>query len=121
MRIGPRRPPRAVPAGADAYLLKSVIHDWYGADALRILAGVRRAAGPESRLLLVERVIPGPNQGLDDKLSDLNMLVNPGGMERTEPEYRELLASAGFQLERVVATRGPHRILEAAPVPEVSR
>lgn len=105
----------SVPAHADAYVLKSVIHDWYDDEARRILDVVRRAASTESRLLLVERVLAGPNQGLDDKLSDLNMLVNPGGLERTEPEFRQLLAEAGFELERVIATRSPHRILEAAP------
>jgi hypothetical protein len=111
----------AVPTGADAYLLKSVIHDWYDDDARRILATVRRAAGAESRLLLVERVLPGPNQGLVDKLSDLNMLVNPGGMERTESEYRELLGRAGFRLEQTIPTAGPHHVLEAAPVASAGR
>jgi O-methyltransferase domain len=66
-------------------------------------------------LLLVERVLEPPNRGLDTKLSDLNMLVNPGGMERTREEYGDLLAVAGFRLDAVTPTKGPLSVLEALP------
>ena len=64
-------------------------------------------------LLLIERVIPGPNRGLDATMSDLNMLVSPGGEERTEAEYATLLAAAGFRLTRVVPTASDVSIVEA--------
>ena len=105
-----------VPVGGDAYILKSIIHDWYDPEAGLILQNCRRVIGPEGVLLVVERLLDPPNQGADGKLSDLNMLVMPGGMERTEQEYRELLGSAGFKLLRSVPTRGPYFILESAPV-----
>lgn len=57
-----------------------------------------------------------PNQGLEDKLSDLNMLVNPGGIERTVEEFGDLLAQTGFRLDRHVPTTGPQDVLEAVPV-----
>ena len=77
-----------VPEGADAYMLRSVIHDWDDADAVRILTVVANAMAPASRVLLVERVIAPPNEGRDAKFSDLNMLVSPGGRERTRKELR---------------------------------
>lgn len=105
----------AVPEGGHAYILKSVIHDWYDPEACLILQACRRAMREEARLLVVERVLEPPNQGLDTKLSDLNMLVNPGGMERTREQYAELLVSAGFRLEAVRPTKGLFSVLEAVP------
>jgi hypothetical protein len=105
----------SVPEGGDAYVMKSVIHDWYDPEALRILESCRRAMSGSAVLLLVERVLEPPNQGLSTKVSDLNMLVNPGGMERTREEYAQLLAGARFQLEQVVQTTTPFRVLQARP------
>ncbi len=105
----------SVPAGEDAYILKSIIHDWYDPEARQILQVCRRAASPASVLLIAERVLDPPNQGMDTKLSDLNMLVNPGGLERSEPEFATLLASSGFKLRRVVPTSGPYCVIEAVP------
>ena len=105
----------SVPGGGDAYLLKSVIHDWYDPEARRILETVRKATVTGAVLLVIENVLEGPNQGPDLKLGDLNMLVGPGGQERTGEEYEVLLASAGFRLQRVIRTNGPHCFLEATP------
>ena len=44
------------------------------------------------------------------------MMLMTGGEERTEEEYAELLARAGFRLERVIPTRSPVSVLEAVPV-----
>jgi O-methyltransferase domain len=104
---------REVPTGGDAYLLKAIIHDWDDERSASILATVRDAMGPAGVLLLVERVLEGPNQGLDGKLSDLNMLVAPGGLERTEPEFDALLAVAGLRRTRTYATGSIVSVLEA--------
>ncbi|VTU39090.1 methyltransferase [Variovorax sp. RA8] len=101
-----------VPAGADAYLLRSVIHDWDDAEAVRILATVAKGLAPHSRVLLVERVIAPPNEGRDAKFSDLNMLVSPGGRERTQAEFEAVLEAAGLRLGRVVDA-GAFSVLEA--------
>jgi len=106
----------AVPEGADAYVLKSVIHDWADEPATAILRSCRRATAPEGRLLLVERVLAPPNEGAPAKLSDLNMLVAPGGQERTREEYGALLAGAGFRLTSVVPAGGDTQIVEGVPV-----
>jgi O-methyltransferase domain/Dimerisation domain len=105
-----------VPAGADAYLLKDVLHDWEDEPAVAILRACRSATGPAARLLVVERVIPPGASPAPGKLTDVVMLVLTGGRERTEAEYRTLLEAGGFALARVVPTGSPMSILEARPV-----
>ncbi|MBL8797823.1 MAG: methyltransferase [Planctomycetia bacterium] len=108
---------RAVPAGADGYLMKHIIHDWSDDHALNILRNCRRAMSPSGRLLLVEMVIPPGNEPHFGKLLDLEMLVmTQGGRERTESEYRALLAAAGFELTRIVPTRSPASVIEGQPI-----
>jgi hypothetical protein len=105
----------SIPADGDAYILKSVIHDWDDVEAGRILAVCRRSMPAGAVLIVVERVLAGPNQGLEDKLSDLNMLVNPGGMERSVEEFGSLLGAAGFRVVSIVATGSPYKVIEAVP------
>ena len=88
----------AVPEGADAYLLKAVLHDWDDEPAISILRTCRRAAPVGSSVLIIERQLGPPNADPAAKLSDLNMLVGPGGRERTLEEYEVLLDAAGFRL-----------------------
>jgi O-methyltransferase domain/Dimerisation domain len=104
-----------VPGGGDAYILKSVVHDWNDEESVRILTVCRSAMHADAVLLVMERLIAPPNLGADDKLSDLNMLVGPGGRERTIEEFDDLLEQGGFRLRQVVATGSPMRVLEAAP------
>ncbi len=107
----------ALPEGADAYLLKSILHNWDDAKALAILKQVRAAMGPGSRIALVERVLPEhPRGGLRDNAivrSDLNMLVSLGGRERTRKEFAAMLAKAGFGTPTVKATATDYSVLEA--------
>ena len=88
----------SVAAGGDVYVLKSILHDWDDREAHHILRNCRRAMSGDARLLVVERTLAPPNDGADVKLSDLNMLVNAGGRERTSEEFTALLAGAGFEL-----------------------
>jgi hypothetical protein len=104
----------AVPAGADAYLLKHIIHDWGDEDCLRILGQIRAVMAPGARVLVVEQVIPPGNGPFPGKLLDLNMLVmTDGGRERTPSEYASLLAKAGLSLQRIVPTPSPVSVVEA--------
>lgn len=105
----------SVPDGGDLYTLKWIIHDWDDERSVAILGNCRRAMGPGGRLLLVEAVVPPRNEPSFAKFMDLNMLVMTGGRERTEEEFRRLLASARFRLTRTVATPSPFSVLEAEP------
>jgi hypothetical protein len=108
-----------VPAGADAYLLSRVIHDWSDDDAIAILRTVRRAIPENGTLLLVEAVLP--ERAADDPAAvrmDVHMLTLLGGQERTADEFGALLAASGFRLDRVLPT-GPKsgvHVLVARPV-----
>jgi hypothetical protein len=102
----------SVPAGADAYLMRHIIHDWEDEKATRILQNVHRAIGKEGWLLVVEGVIPHGNDPSFGKLLDLTMLVIPGGKERTEEEYCNLFEAGGFQLTRIVPTKAEVSVVE---------
>ena len=106
----------SVPTGADAYLLRWILHDWADAEAAVILGSLRRAMKPIARLMVVEHVIPEGATFDLGKWTDLQMLVCVGGRERTETEYRALLTAAGFDLQEVVATTSPLSLLVAKPV-----
>jgi len=104
-----------LPTDADCYLMKYILHDWNDDDALRILQSVRRVATPGTKLLIVDAVVPPGNVANNAKMMDVNMMVIMGGLERTEPQFRDLLANAGFLLKRVIATECPLSIVEALP------
>jgi hypothetical protein len=106
---------RGVPAGGDAYLMKHIIHDWPDDRAATILRNCREAVNPGGKLLLVELVLGSGNASDLGKILDLEMLVIASGRERTEAEYRELLAKAGWRLTRVLPTRSPAQLVEAEP------
>jgi hypothetical protein len=103
----------SVPDGADAYIMKHIIHDWDDQRALKILQNINAAMPADGRVLIVETVVPENNEPHYSKLLDLEMLVSPGGQERTAAEYRELLAAAGLRLARIIPTKSPFSIIEA--------
>jgi hypothetical protein len=99
----------AVPAGGDAYVLSWILHDWDDRSAVRILANCRAAMRGGGRLLAIEMVVPtgdeprsSPDLDRLVKTTDLEMLAIVGGRERTAAEYRELYASGGFELTRIL-------------------
>jgi hypothetical protein len=102
-----------VPGGGDVYLLKKVLHDWADEPAAAILRSVRAALPEGARLLVVEHVVLPGNEPSFAKLLDLLMLVYAGGRERSEAEFRLLLATAGLTLTRVVPTAAAVSVLEA--------
>jgi O-methyltransferase domain/Dimerisation domain len=105
----------AVPADADLYVIKQVVHDWNDEQAVSILANCRKAMSATSRLLILEMLIGGENSPAFANMLDLMMLVSTGGRERTLAEYRQLAARAGLDVTRVVPTRMPLTIIEAVP------
>jgi hypothetical protein len=107
-----------VPEGADLYVLSRVLHDWKDGQAGRILEVCRAAMRPDSRLLILERVLPVTSKGTarDRRclLSDLNMLVRTGGRERTRAEYGLLLRAVRMKPLRFIPTQSEISIIEAA-------
>lgn len=104
-----------IPA-ADAYMLKHIIHDWDDEPALRILSACRRSISENGKLLVMEMILPGMNEPGFPKLLDIEMLLIPGGRERTVQEFEALFAKAGFELTGVIPTHSPVAVIEASPV-----
>ena len=104
------------PGGADAYLLKHVIHDWNDEQATTILRHCRSAMPPHAKLLILEDVYPAKiDQSVASRgaaANDLNMLVSTGGRQRSEAEFRELFAAAGLRLTRVLPTTARVCVIE---------
>jgi hypothetical protein len=107
---------QAVPQGGDAYMLKSIIHDWDDEHSVALLTNCRQAMTAEGRLLVIETVVPPPGEAHYAKYQDLEMLVMLGSQERTVEEYAALFSRAQFELVRVVPTQEPLSIVEAMPV-----
>lgn len=103
---------KEVPTGADAYLMRHIIHDWDDEKSLVILRNCHRAMKPGAKLLLVESVVPPGNEPFGAKFLDLTMMLIPGGLERTEEQFRDLYAQAGFELTRIVPTSTEISVLE---------
>jgi hypothetical protein len=102
-----------VPPGADIYLLSSVIHDWDDEQAIRILQNCRRSMRRQSKVLLIEFLMPAEERVSFSKLLDLNMLVMTGGRERTAAEYQRLFDAAGLRMATMIPTLSPLCVLEA--------
>jgi hypothetical protein len=106
---------KSVPPGGDGYIMKHIIHDWDDDRATVILKNIRTALQGQSdgRVLLLEAVIQAGDKPDLAKFIDLEMLLMPGGRERTAEEFARLFARAGFKLTRVVPTSSPLCVIEA--------
>jgi hypothetical protein len=105
----------SVPHGADAYIMKHIIHDWPDEVCIKILKACRKAVNPGGKLLVVDTVLQPGNDFHPGKFLDLQMLIFPGGCERTEKQFRDLFAASGWQLSRVIPTAVPDSIVEGVP------
>jgi O-methyltransferase domain/Dimerisation domain len=103
----------AVPEGGDAYLMKHIIHDWDDARAGLILRNIRKVLPKNGRVILLECVLAPANAPDFGKILDLEMLMMPGGRERTADEFRALFAANGYELTKIVPTKSPLSVIEA--------
>lgn len=115
-RIEPGSFFESIPAGADAYLLRHIIHDWTDEQSVTILKNCRRAISADGRLLIVEMVVPPGNDPSPSKNLDFLMFMYSGGRERTEGEYRKLFKASGFKMAGITPTASPVSVIEARPV-----
>jgi ubiquinone/menaquinone biosynthesis C-methylase UbiE len=104
---------KSVTEGGDAYVMKFIIHDWDDEKSVAIMKNIHRAMADGGKLLVIEQIVPEDNSPAFAKFIDINMLVMTGGRERTEKEFAELFAAAGFRLTRVVPTKSPFCVIEA--------
>ena len=99
--------------GADAYILKYVLHDWNDDEVVAILRNVRRAVSTQARLIVIEPLLPEDKEpALEAAMMDIAMLAITGGRERTAAEFAGLYERAGFRLHRVIPTASPFKLLE---------
>ena len=105
----------SVPAGADAYLMRHIIHDWTDAQSVHILSNIRKVIPSQGKLLLVEFAVPAANEASLGKDADMIMLAFPGGKERTPDEYRALFEQSGFRLNKVTPTQSAVCVIEGMP------
>jgi hypothetical protein len=114
---------QSVPAGADVYMLKHVLHGRQDGDAVCILKNCRAVIPRNGSLLIIEFILPPlvshANPQLEGHLmSDLNMLAVTGGKERSEREWRILLEAAGFTLSDVYPVGGDNRMVRNVGIVE---
>lgn len=105
----------SAPSGADAYMMKHIIHDWPDEDCIKLLKACRKGVNPGGKLIVIDNVLQQGNDFHPGKFLDLQMLIFPGGRERTEKEFRELFAASGWRLTRVVPTAVPESVVEGVP------
>jgi len=103
------------PSGADAYLMRHVLHDWTDEQCVSILRNVRRVVPQQGRLLIVECVVPPGNERSISKDYDILMMVGPQGLERTEAQFRSLFQQSGFEVTGITPTSSMISVIEAAP------
>ncbi len=101
----------AVPGGCDAYVMKYIIHDWDDARCRRILRACSAEMTRDTSLIVIDRILGAPNEDLAVKLSDLHMLVGPGGQERTLDEFDALFRAEGLCIVEVRPTQSPVSLL----------
>lgn len=97
----------SVPAGADLYVMKRIIHDWDDARALRILRNCRAAMRPGNRIAVIDAVMLPGNDPDPKKSLDLGIMALTPGKERTEAEFGRLFEAAGLRLTRIVHPEPP--------------
>src|SRR5207245_5890725 len=104
---------QSVPEG-DAYVMKHIIHDWDDERASVILKNIGKAmVAKKGKVILLESVIAADGTPDFGKFLDIEMLMLPGGRERTAEEFRALFEQSGFQMTRVIPTKAPLSVVEA--------
>ena len=105
-----------IPAGADAYLFRHIIHDWTDEQCTQILGHCRTVIPANGKLLIVDCVVPAGNAPSLSKDMDITMLTFPGGQERTEAQFRSLLKASGFELKSITPTTTMINVVEGKPI-----
>jgi 2,7-dihydroxy-5-methyl-1-naphthoate 7-O-methyltransferase len=109
-----------LPAGADAYILSTVIGDWDDEKAAEILRRCAEAAGASGKVLILDVVLEG--DPASNSTMDLILLVVAEGRSRNLEDFRALIHAAGLELVQAQTLPSGRCVLEcAAPTPEERR
>ena len=103
---------KQVPEHVDAFLMKSVLHDWNDADSIAILKNCHRVLPHAGRVFLIE-VVLADKQHSFPYCMDLLMMAVTGGKERTLQEWHNLLFQGGFELVKIIPTETEFSVIEA--------
>jgi len=106
----------SIPDGADAYVMKRILHDWPDRECNKILTACRAGVPDSGKLLVVDSVVPTDESFSPAKFMDLMMLLFSGGKERTAEEFHSLFAKSGWRLNRIISTQSPLSIIEGVPI-----
>ena len=106
----------SVPPGADAYIVKRIIHDWSDDQCKQILTNCRSGVRENGRLIVVDAVVPMDAQFSPAKIMDLAMMLFVGGKERTKDEFRALFEASGWKLSQVIPTASQLSVIEGVPI-----
>ncbi len=106
----------SIPDGADAYVMKRILHDWPDRECNKILTACRAGVPDSGKLLVVDSVVPTDESFSPAKFMDLLMLLFSGGKERTAEEFHSLFAKSGWRLNRIISTQSPLSIIEGVPI-----
>ena len=107
---------KGIPAGADAYFFRHIIHDWTDEQCMQILGHCRKVIPANGKLMIADCVVPAGNAPSPAKNMDMTMLAFPGGQERTEAQFRSLLKASGFELKSITPTTAAISVVEGKPV-----
>jgi hypothetical protein len=107
---------KSIPPGADAYIMKRIVHDWSDEQCGKILSLCRAGVTSDGKLLIDESGVPADARYDPSKVMDLVMMLFTGGRERTEKEFSALFAASGWRLNKVIPTASPLSIVEGVPV-----
>lgn len=105
----------SIPPGADAYIMKRIIHDWPDEMCVKILSGCRAGVQKGGKLIVVDAVVPTDSGFSPAKIMDLTMMLFLGGKERTEAEFRTLFHASGWKLNRIIPTASQLSVIEGVP------
>lgn len=103
----------SIPPGFDAYLLRNILHDWNDEQCIKILSNIRKTMPKSARILLLESILPENSNSRLGKFADISMFVlTPGGKERSESEWRELVDRSQLSIAEIYKTTGSKAIIE---------
>ena len=110
--------PKTIPQ-ADAYIMKSIIHDWNDERSIDILKSIRTAVHDRQATIFIVDTIILPENEQNKSINyfahacDIHMMTLLSAKERTQEQYEYLLEQSGFKFKQLHKTKTPYSVIEA--------